>query len=222
MIRLGAVSKRHLIAMKHIVMIGPPGSGKGTQSRRLASKGYIQISTGDLLRAEIKKDTDLGREIALIITKGHLVNDTMALALISANFNPKNLFIFDGFPRTEVQAKMLDDQILNDRPKVAFEFRVDLKKLELRLENRRTCDSCGEIYNLILKPSDKSLTCNKCGGLLSHRKDDNKDAIETRINVYQQSVSPILNYYRARNELVVLDADLSESEINEVIKTHIN
>lgn len=187
----------------NLIFLGYPGSGKGTVAKQL--KSFIQISTGDLLRAEIASGSELGQEIASIINGGNLVNDQMALKLIKANFDESKSYIFDGFPRTLDQAKMLSDLIGKDA--VAVLFDLDKNVLVERIVNRRSC-KCGEIYNLKYKAPQVDNTCDKCGNIgLTHRPDDTESTVSHRLSVFEKEGADIVNYYKDLGKLIVVNAD---------------
>ena len=193
-----------------IILLGAPGSGKGTQAAKIVELGYNHVSTGDLLRAEIKKASALGKKIQDLIGNGQLVDDQTVLDLLQANINlAKGEYIFDGFPRTEVQATMLDKQIIKKAKAVAIYLDVSLDELVSRIVNRRTCGGCNEIYNLINKPPKKEGVCDLCGKGLVHRKDDNKETVQNRMDVFKEQIDPILAYYETKGMLKKVDASIN-------------
>lgn len=192
-----------------IVLLGAPGAGKGTQAARLVELGYQHVSTGDLLRAEIAKASSFGNRLKEILAAGRLVDDDTVLELLRANLNfSKGAYIFDGFPRTCEQAKMLDNEILLDKSMVAIYLDVNLDELVARIVNRRSCADCNEIYNLVNKPPKNDGKCDKCGGSLQHRKDDNVDTVQNRMNVFKSEIDPILAYYDDKQQLRRVDASI--------------
>lgn len=200
----------------HLIFIGAPGSGKGTQAAKLVSqKGLKQVSTGDLLRGEIAKGSELGKEVKAVMDAGNLVSDELVVRLLLANINlATEQYIFDGYPRNLAQAQTLDKDVLKGVKATAVYFNIDLNKLVERLTNRRTCKDCGAIYNLISKQPKIEGVCDNCSGTnLVQRADDKEDVIRNRLGVFQQTVDPVLNYYKQSNRLVVLDADQGEAEI---------
>lgn len=208
-------SKRGL--MKDFIFIGPPGSGKGTVSKRLLLEGYHQISTGDLLRAEISRQSSLGLKIKDIIGKGNLVSDDIALELIKQEFSPNKTFIFDGFPRTVGQAKLLEP-LLHNRSAIPVYFKIADSLLLERIVHRRSCSNCGAIYNLKNLPPKQANVCDHCQhSPLTHRKDDEEGILKTRLEVYHQSTSPLLEYYK--NSLVAIDATLDSETIIKILKS---
>lgn len=198
-----------------LVFLGAPGSGKGTQAGKLVSElNYSHVSTGDLLRAEIAKKSALGQRVSAIINEGKLVDDQTVLDLLKANCDVSSKqYIFDGFPRNDVQAQMLDEQILGKVQYKVFYFDIDLDLLANRLTNRRTCSSCGAIFNLLTKPVKKEGVCDICSSPLIQRKDDKPETVEQRLNVFRDTVGPLLDFYGSKGDLVKLDATQSFEEI---------
>ena len=203
-----------------LILLGAPGSGKGTQAARLVSElGYEHISTGDLLRKEIKSGSDLGQKVQGIMDAGKLVDDHTVLELLNANCDLEgNLYIFDGFPRNYEQSKLLDSEVLKNTKSRAVYFDIDLDMLAARLVNRRTCSSCGEIYNLLSRPPEVENVCDKCGGELAQRKDDNEDTVKTRLQVFKETVEPILSYYEDQGRLGRIDASKAPDSVFESLK----
>lgn len=190
-----------------IVLLGAPGSGKGTQAKLLVEKYKIpQMSTGDLLRAEVTAGTELGKRAKASMDAGQLVSDEVVLGMIQTRLSKpdaKNGFILDGFPRNIPQAQSLDAMLarLGQPLQLALLVDVDTDVLMKRLTGRRTCGSCGAIYNIYFSPSKTSNKCEKCGGALTHRSDDNEQTVGNRLNVYQQQTAPLVNYYKAQGKL---------------------
>jgi adenylate kinase len=199
----------------HLIFIGYPGSGKGTVAKQLAST-HTQISTGDLLRAEIASGSKLGKEIDAVISGGNLVNDDMALALIQANFDPTKNYIFDGFPRTLKQAQMLNDLVLKGHDFKAIYFKIDKELLTDRIIHRRSCPKCGAIYNVKFKAPQVPDTCDTCGTKgLTHRKDDTIEVLSTRLAVFEKTGPEILDFYK--DCLVTVDGSAEAQEIIKAI-----
>ena len=202
-----------------IVLLGAPGSGKGTQGKLLASKYKIpQISTGDLLRAAVIAGTVLGRQAKAAMDAGQLVSDDIVLGIIDERLSEAdadNGFILDGFPRNIPQAESLD-RMLEKRGtplQAAMLINVDVEVLIERLTGRRTCESCGQMYNIYTSPSRLDDRCDKCGGNLRHRADDNEETISNRLRVYDQQTSPLVSYYREQDKLRTVDG---EGEISQI------
>ncbi len=190
-----------------IVLLGAPGSGKGTQAKQLTTKyGVPQISTGDLLRAAVKAESLLGVQAKAAMDAGRLVSDEIVLAMIKerlAQPDAKNGFILDGFPRNIPQAKALDMMLdrVNQPLQSALLIDVDFDSLIQRLTGRRTCESCGQMYNIYTSPSKLDGQCDKCGGNLHHRTDDNEETIGNRLRVYEAQTAPLIGYYKEQNRL---------------------
>lgn len=200
----------------HLIFIGAPGSGKGTQASKLvADRGFKHISTGDLLRAEIAKQSSLGLEVKKVMDAGQLVSDDLVIRLLQANIDLNaSQYIFDGYPRNIAQVQTLDKEVLKGATSMVVYFEINMSKLVERLTNRRTCKDCGAIYNLISKKPKITGTCDQCGGTnLVQRADDKEDVITNRLKVFQDTVDPVLKYYQDLGRLMKVDAELSPDVI---------
>ena len=192
----------------NIVLLGAPGAGKGTQSDLLVEKyGLAHISTGDILRAAVKNETPLGLEAKGYMDAGALVPDELVIALVKERLTEPDTeagFILDGFPRTTTQAVALDGELSAlDRPLDAcISIDVDPEVIIGRLTSRRMCRDCGFIGN-----KDDGETCPKCGGEMYQRDDDNEATVRNRLDVYEQSTSPLIDYYKGQDLLVSIDGD---------------
>lgn len=192
-----------------IVLLGAPGSGKGTQSKLLVEKYKIpQISTGDLLRQAVATGTELGRRAKATMNAGQLVSDEIVLGIIQERLShpdAKSGFILDGFPRNIPQAQALDAMLarMGQPLQLALLVDVDSEVLMKRLTGRRSCGSsaCGAIYNIYFTPPKNPGKCDKCGSGLQHRSDDNEDTVRKRLAVYEQQTAPLISYYRAQGKL---------------------
>jgi adenylate kinase len=205
----------------HLIILGAPGSGKGTQASLLAEKGYKHISTGELLRSEIAKNSDLGIKVSEIMSSGSLVDDNTVLALLKANcILDEFSYIFDGFPRNLFQAEMLEIELLNGRNYKVIYFKIDMDVLVERLVNRRTCESCGEIYNLATKIPTIPDVCDKCGsiGVLKQRRDDTSEVVTNRLKIFTDTIEPMLSFYRSKKVLVEINASLCEKEVFKILE----
>jgi adenylate kinase len=203
-----------------LIFLGAPGSGKGTQAGRLVSEvGYKHLSTGDLLRKEISEKSELGKRVSAILDAGKLVDDATVLELLSLNCKLEASHnIFDGFPRTLEQARSLDEVVLKGAKSLALYFEIDLDLLFDRLVNRRTCGNCGEIFNLKFKAPAKQGVCDKCGGSdLRQRKDDVAETVKTRLDVFKETVGPVLSYYEGQGRLLRLDASKDPQVVYEML-----
>ncbi len=185
-----------------IVLIGAPGGGKGTQAKLLVEKyGIPQISTGDLLREAVAAGTPLGQRAKTAMEAGQLVSDDIVLGMIRerlAKPDAEKGFILDGFPRNIPQAEALDKMLAEEgKPlQVSLLIDVDFKVLMQRLTGRRTCSQCGAIYNIYSSPPRREGVCDKCGGTLEQRADDNEETVNKRLTVYEQQTAPLIEYYR--------------------------
>ena len=173
-----------------LILLGAPGSGKGTQAKNLVEKhDYKHVSTGDLLRSEIAKGTDLGNKVKAIMDAGDLVDDQTVLELLNANCSlDSKAYIFDGYPRNLEQSKALDEHVLKGAESKAVYFDIDLEILIERIINRRVAPKSGEIYNLITRPPKVSGKCDVSGEDLVHRKDDNEETVRNRMNVFKENI----------------------------------
>ncbi len=208
----------------HLIFIGAPGSGKGTQaSKFVAVKGFKHISTGDLLRAEILKKSALGLEVKMVMDEGKLVSDELVIRLLQANIDlAASQYIFDGYPRNLAQAQTLDKEVIKGAPSISVYFEIDMARLVERLTNRRTCGNCGAIYNLISKMPKIAGTCDQCGSTnLIQRADDKEEVIKNRLQVFQDTVSPVLRYYQDLGRLLKVDAEMFPDEIFNMISSKV-
>ncbi|HEY0635695.1 MAG TPA: adenylate kinase [Gammaproteobacteria bacterium] len=190
-----------------IVLLGAPGSGKGTQAKLLVDKLKIpQISTGDLLRAAVSANTPLGQQAKAAMDAGQLVSDEIVLGIIKerlAERDAKTGFILDGFPRNIPQAEALDTMLQGMGMPIdaALLIDVDFDILLQRLTGRRTCESCGQMYNIYTSPPRLEDRCDKCGGNLKHRADDNEETISNRLRVYEAQTAPLVEYFRRQGKV---------------------
>lgn len=181
----------------------------------VAECGYNHLSTGDLLRAEVAKQSPLGLKAKGIMESGALVGDDLVLELLKKNCElDKNNYLFDGFPRNLAQAKSLDEVVLKDHKALAVYFHIDLNLLKERLVNRRACGQCGTIYNLIFSPPKKAGVCDNCGSSdLKHREDDKEEAVVNRLKVFESTITPVLSYYESKGLLRRVDASKRVDEV---------
>ena len=190
-----------------IVLIGAPGGGKGTQAKLLVDKyGIPQISTGDLLRAAVKAGSPLGMRAKQAMDAGQLVSDDIVLGMIKerlAESDAQNGFILDGFPRNIPQAEALDSMLENEGKPLQAGLLIDVEFsiLMQRLTGRRTCGSCGQMFNIHTSPPRIEGRCDKCGGGLEHRADDNEETISSRLGVYEAETAPLVDYFRKQGKL---------------------
>jgi adenylate kinase len=204
-----------------IVLLGAPGSGKGTQAKRLmADRNIPQISTGDMLRAAAASGSRFGQQAKEVMDAGQLVSDDIVLGIISERLmeaDAENGFILDGFPRTEKQALDLDD-LLDELGKpldAAVLMDVDFDILMKRLTGRRTCSLTGKLLNIYFSPRAELDECTNAGGELIQREDDNEEVIKSRLEVYRSRTEPLIDFYRKRGKLKTVDAGGSIDEVYE-------
>jgi len=200
--------------MQSLIFLGAPGSGKGTQSAMLVDgKGYNHVSTGNLLRAEIAKESDLGLKIKDVMESGDLVSDDLVVELLKANLDLANsAYIFDGYPRNLEQAKTLGG-ILDGYAYKAVYFELNTEKLVERLCNRRVTKDGKYIYNLISNPPKQEGVCDVTGEPLVHRDDDKEDVVRNRMEVFESTIQPVLDFYKEQGKLVALDANSGLDEV---------
>lgn len=197
--------------MTDIILLGPPGAGKGTQARRLVDeRGYVQLSTGDMLREARTSGTEMGRKVAEVMDRGDLVTDEIVIGLIDEKLHEGSgrRFIFDGFPRTLAQADALGALLGRSGRKLTavIEMRVDDEALVRRITGRFTCGNCGEVYHDETKPTAKPGVCDVCGSTdLRRRADDNAESLKTRLMEYYKKTSPLIGYYYALGDLFTVD-----------------
>lgn len=211
--------------MLNIVLLGPPGAGKGTQAERIIEKyGIPQISTGDIFRANIKNGTELGKKAKEYMDRGDLVPDELVVDLVKDRLNQddcKDGFMLDGFPRTVFQAQELD-KIMNEKGlKINCVLNIDVapEKLVKRIAGRRVCKQCGATYNVVSKPTKVEGICDKCGGEVYQRADDNEETVQNRIKVYFNQTAPLIDYYKESKVLSNINGDQPMEDVfSEIVK----
>ncbi|MFT4708344.1 MAG: adenylate kinase [Ascidiaceihabitans sp.] len=201
----------------NIILLGPPGAGKGTQARRLVDeRNMVQLSTGDMLRAARTSGSDMGKRVAAVMDAGQLVTDEIVIGLIEEQLTGEQGggFIFDGFPRTLAQADALGELLnkIGQKLDTVVEMRIDDTALVARITGRFTCDMCGEVYHDVTKRPAKEDACDECGANdFKRRADDNEESLRTRLMAYYRDTSPLIGYYYANKQLQSVDG-LAEIE----------
>ncbi|MBC9248080.1 adenylate kinase [Paracoccus sp. 11-3] len=212
----------------NIILLGPPGAGKGTQARILVEeRGLVQLSTGDMLRAARTSGTEMGNRVAEVMDRGQLVTDEIVIGLIREKLSEGgNGFIFDGFPRTLAQSDALGHLLEETGMTLdaVVEMRVEDEALVRRITGRFTCGNCGEVYHDETRPTKEPGVCDVCGSTdLRRRADDNEESLKTRLLEYYKKTSPLIGYYYAKNKLKSVDGlaevDTVAAEINSVLKS---
>jgi len=203
-----------------VILLGAPGAGKGTQAKKIVEVfGVPQISTGDILRANVSQGTELGKQAKVIMERGELVPDQLVCDMVGQRLLQADCatgFILDGFPRTVAQAQWLDGflsgKAFENQPcarlsPVVVEISVGYNQLLQRLTGRRSCPTCGRIYNIHFQPPRVPETCDVDGAKLLTRKDDTEEVISERLKAYERQTLPLVEYYKAKGRLVVLDGN---------------
>ncbi|HVR25139.1 MAG TPA: adenylate kinase [Candidatus Polarisedimenticolia bacterium] len=209
-----------------VVLLGPPGAGKGTQSKRIMERYLIpQVSTGDLLRYNVEQGTALGQAAKAVMARGELVSDDLVCEMVRLRLKEpdcKRGYVLDGFPRTAAQAgwldALLDDQVFdNPRPTrawpIVIRLDVDYNQLLLRITGRRSCPTCGRIYNVHFQPALVDEICDLDGSKLVTRNDDRLEVIQPRLAAYQEQTFPVAEYYQRTGRLISVNGDLPMDEV---------
>ena len=200
---------------KRIILLGPPGAGKGTQAKLLAAKnGLAHLSTGDILRDEVTRDTELGRKAKGYMNRGDLVPDELIIDMIEGRLDKDGGFILDGFPRTVTQAEALEKITAID---VVINIALTRDEVIRRLSSRRVCRDCGKIYNLLYNSPKNEGVCDACGGNLFQREDDRRDVIENRYDVYIDVTAPLINFYKERGLVKDVDGSQATEKVSDQI-----
>jgi adenylate kinase len=215
------------VAGTHIVILGPPGSGKGTQASRIAREyGLAHLSTGDMLRDAVARKTELGLEAETYMKRGLLVSDEIVFGLLGEALEVAKStgWILDGFPRNLLQAEMLSKLLEERGEKIDYvlDVAVDFELIVRRLSKRRVCPACKAVYNLDTIKTKVEGKCDKCGGPLVKRPDDEEDTVRRRLAVYEEQTAPVIDYYKQRGGLVSVngagDIEAIFAEIRRVLK----
>jgi adenylate kinase len=200
----------------NLILLGAPGAGKGTQVEFLTKeRGLPSISTGNILRAAIKEGTPIGLKAQEYISSGRLVPDEVIIGIVKERLSQKdceNGFILDGVPRTIGQAEALEKAGIEITAAILLD--VPDNMIEQRMAGRRTCIGCGATYHVVTKPPKKENVCDECGGELTRRKDDDPETVRTRLKVYHEETEPLVDFYRERGKLFVVDGSRSPEETN--------
>ncbi len=207
-----------------IVMLGPPGAGKGTQARRLADRyGIPAISTGDMLREAVQAGSELGRRVKAIMDRGDLVGDDVIIEIVRerlARPDAARGFVLDGFPRTRAQAETLDTMVRDVL--LVFDVDVPAEDLVRRLLSRRICAECGAIAEPAAEGGTVAAACARCGGHLVQRSDDREDVVRDRLKVYEKATKPLLDYYRERPSFRRIDGTRAPDVVFQAIVDAVN
>ncbi len=212
-----------------LVLLGPPGAGKGSLAALLKeSFNLLHISTGDMLREELKNKTDIGEEAKKYIEKGELVPDEIVIKIIEKKLisekDSNEGFMLDGFPRTKKQAESLDEILNNIQMPLDYVLylEAELPLIIKRLTGRRICKSCDAVYHMINKPPKKEGVCDICGGELYQRLDDNEETIKNRMQVYLENTKPMVAYYEEKNKLKTIDGNKSSEDLRAIVTEELN
>jgi adenylate kinase len=207
----------------NLILLGPPGAGKGTQAQKIVDRYHIpQISTGDILRAAVKEKTPLGVKAKGVMDQGKLVPDELVIGIIEERLKAPDCqagFILDGFPRTTVQAEALQPILSRARKQIDHVINIEVEEEELvrRLTGRRTCKNCGAMFHVLFQPPKKEGICDRCGGPLYQREDDKEETIRTRLKEYQRQTAPLIDYYQRKKTLRSIQGVGGQDEIFEGI-----
>lgn len=208
-----------------LILLGAPGAGKGTQAKRLEEAyGIVQLSTGDMLRAEVASGSDIGKELKAVMEAGNLVTDDLIISMIASRVEQddcKKGYILDGFPRTTAQAEALDKMLEDKGQKLdeVIEMVVDEDALVERITGRYTCADCGQGYHDSFQKPAKEGVCDKCGsGEFSRRADDNEETVRSRLVSYREQTAPIAEHYKAKGMLKTVDGMAVIDEVTNQLK----
>ena len=192
-----------------VILLGAPGSGKGTQSKRLAAKyGFTHLSTGDIFRAEIAQGTELGKKAQDYVKSGKLVPDTIVTEMVAGRIDGSGKYLLDGFPRNLEQAQALDGMLSRTGSRVDLVVYLDLAREEAiaRMTSRRVCQQCGEVYNVMTKPPIADGKCDKCSGPVVQREDDSEMTARKRLMVFEDLTQPLVAFYKGEQIFHQVDA----------------
>ena len=208
-----------------IIMLGAPGAGKGSQASRIAKEYQLpHISTGDIFRANLKEETELGKRAKSFMDKGELVPDDITIAMLLDRIHKedcKNGYILDGFPRTIPQAEALKEALAKKDEKIdlALDVEASDELIIKRMAGRRTCPACGAIYHIVTLPPKTEGICDRCGADLIQRKDDNEETVKNRLKIYHEVTEPLISYYKKEGILEEIDGAEELDKVFEKVKT---
>lgn len=211
----------------NIVLLGPPGAGKGTQAQFICKDyGIRQVATGDMFREARQKQTELGKKVESYMLAGKLVPDDVVIEVVGERLWQSDCekgFLLDGFPRTVAQADALEKRLVkrNKRIDAVLSFLVPDDVIVKRLSGRRVCGSCGANYHVDFAPSQKEKVCDRCGGEIIQRKDDTEKTIKERLKVYKDQTQPLVEYYQKRGLLQAIDGQGEVSDIRARVRSHL-
>ena len=207
-----------------IIMLGAPGAGKGSQASRIANEYHLpHISTGDIFRANLKEETELGKQAKSFMDKGELVPDDITIAMLLDRIHKedcKNGYILDGFPRTIPQAEALKEALAKKDEKIdlALDVEASDELIIKRMAGRRTCPACGAIYHIVTLPPKTEGICDRCGADLIQRKDDNEETVKNRLKIYHEVTEPLISYYKKEGILEEIDGAEELDKVFEKVK----
>ena len=207
-----------------IIMLGAPGAGKGSQASRIAREYQLpHISTGDIFRANLKEETELGKRAKSFMDKGELVPDDITIAMLLDRIHKedcKNGYILDGFPRTIPQAEALKEALAKKDEKIdlALDVEASDELIIKRMAGRRTCPACGAIYHIVTLPPKTEGICDRCGADLIQRKDDNEETVKNRLKIYHEVTEPLISYYKKEGILEEIDGAEELDKVFEKVK----
>ena len=206
-----------------LILLGAPGAGKGTVAKLLTKHdGSVQISTGDILRGAVAAGTELGKQAKAAMEAGDLVSDDLIMGIMGERLKEDDCkagYLLDGFPRTIPQAEALKVLLEEMGEKLDFAVNIDVPTEVIldRLTTRRTCEGCGEIYNVKSNPTKVEGVCDKCGGAVTQRADETEEAISNRLNVYNDQTAPLIGFYEKEGMLLTVDATSSDAVIQAIL-----
>jgi len=210
-----------------IILLGPPGAGKGTQAKKIAGQFEIShISTGEILRKAVQDNTPLGKKAGEYLDKGLLVPDEIVEGIVKSRLKMRDCeagFLLDGFPRTVSQAESLAEFLKEEKLNLdmVINIQVEQAKLIERFTGRRTCEKCGATFHIKFSPPKKTGICDNCGEKLIIRKDDEIETVKRRLEVYNTTTAPLIDYYNRQNLLISVDGSKTIDEVFEDIKSHL-